>query len=144
MINMSRHTVGISRNGKEVYAYLLQLPLSASISRNPHLLTLIKEAVSNMNLTSPTEVIEQDMRRNIGYDEMIVTRKEDAVKEDAVFYARQVREELYTKFVKNCRPESTSFLTLNLQKDDEENYEVKDVVIGKMIPPPPGHTEATE
>lgn len=135
---MSKHVVGITSNGKEVYAYLMQKPLSATISRNPHLLALIKEAVAKLKLTQADVVLEQDMGRTIGYGEMIATREKDTI-----FYARQVREEAYTKFVKNRRTEPTSLLTLSLHKDDEGNYEVKDVWIGNAFPPVPGDAAET-
>ena len=136
---MSKHIVATSLNGKEVYAYLMQQPLSAAISRNPHLLALIKEAVSTLNLTQQDILLEQNMGRNIGYGEMIATREKDTI-----FYARLVREETYTKFVKNRKTEPTPFLTLNLRKDDDGNYEIKDVWIGKTFPPVPGNAAETE
>jgi hypothetical protein len=134
-----KHNVGLSVNGKQVYAYLIQPPLSQRLSRNPHLLSLIKEIVTKIELTKPNAYFEQDMGRSIGYSDIVELKAGDTV-----FYAREMKQENYTKFVKNRRTEATTFLTLCLKRDDDGNYEVTDVRIGKAVPPPIGDANETK
>ncbi len=135
-----KHNIATSSNGKAVYAYLMQpSSLAQNIARNPHLLVLIKEAVTPASLTQPTVNMEQDMGRPIGYADLLETREKDVI-----FYARQVRAAAYTKFVKNRRTDATSFLTLNLRQDESGDYEVIDAWIGKNYPPFPGEEGETE
>lgn len=133
-----QHVIATSANNKEVYVYLIQTPASAQISRQPHLATLIKEVVEQLHLTAPQISIEQDMGRTIGYGELLETTTKDTV-----FYAKQTKSGLYTRFVKNKKSKPTSFLSIVLLKDKAENYELKDVWIGKAFPPLPGDEDAT-
>lgn len=136
---MAKHVVATSLNGQEVYAFLMHPPLSSRLSRNPHLIALIKEIVPGLELTKPRMIIEKDMGRSIGYGEVVTVEEGDVV-----FYARQIREDVFTKFVKNRRTDPTSVLTLQLQRDDEGNYEIQDVGIGGMFPPVPGDPAETK
>lgn len=133
-----QHIIATSANGKEVYAYLIQTPAAAQISRQPHLVTLIKEVVGKLNLTDSQISIEQDMGRTIGYGELLETTDKDTV-----FYAKQTKSGLYTRFVKNKKSKPTSFLSVVLLKDETDNYELKDVWIGKAFPPLPGDASET-
>jgi hypothetical protein len=65
-----RHQLGDSANKKRVYACITVPPLSATVSRNPHLLSLIKEVIPQHTLAKETECLEYDMGRSIGYCEV--------------------------------------------------------------------------
>lgn len=128
-----QHVIATSANNKAVYVYLIQTPAAAQISRQPHLVSLIKEAVEQINLNAPQISIEQDMGRTIGYGELLETTDKDPV-----FYAKQTKSGLYTRFVKNKKSKATSFLSIKLLKDEADDYELKDVWIGRAFPPLPG------
>lgn len=127
-----KHLIAETANGHEVYANLIQSPLKEHISANPHLLTLVREIVAAENITKPTVMIEKDMGRNIGYSEVL-----EAKEGDVIFYARMMKTASYTKFVKNRRTVSTTILTIHLQKDENDDYELIDVWIGRNYPPTP-------
>jgi hypothetical protein len=133
---MSRHFIGTTNNGKEIYANLLQRPLSAQISRNPHLLALVKEAAGSLSPAQATLIVEKDMGRTIGYSEHLVTQENDYI-----FYARQLKSEAFTRFVKNRKSVATSILTFRLEEDADGNYEITDVWIGKNYPPSPDESD---
>lgn len=137
----TRHTHSIAAlpGDIEVYADLTKPPLSTSISRNPHLLNLIEEAVDNLNPTKPNIQLEYDMKRNVGYAEVIETTVDDAV-----FYARQLKSAGYTRFVKNRKNDQAQFITIILARDETGDYEVKNVWIGKFFPAVPGEPGETE
>lgn len=134
-----KHMIAVSANGKDVYTYLIRTEVAAQISRQPHLATLIKEVVSSLRLTGLQVSVEHDMGRTIGYSEMIETRSGDTV-----FYARQNKAGLYMKFVKNRKADPTSILSIVLERDDDGDYELMNVWIGKMVPDVPGSEKATD
>jgi hypothetical protein len=135
---MNKLPIAISANSKLVYAYLIQDPLAASIARNPHLLTLVREVVSTLQPTRSEVIIEQDMGHVIGYSDQLETREDDAI-----FYARTSKLPGYTRFVRQRKAEHTSVLTFKLVEDDEGNYELVNAWIGKTYPPIPDGTDTT-
>lgn len=134
-----KHVIATSLNDKQVYAYLIQTTIAAQISRQPHLATLIKEVLSKTKLTIPHMSIEQDMRRPIGYGELLETREKDVI-----FYAKQTKSSSYTRFVKNRKAVATSHLSIVLQEDTDGDYELQSAWIGKMYPPAPGSENASK
>lgn len=123
------HTVTRSGNNKAVYADLMQMPLAGNISRNPHLLRLVEEALVSIQLTELTVQLEHDMKRSVGYCEVIETADTDII-----FYACQTKTSGYTRFVKNRHTDTTQYITMNLSRDEEGDYELTDVWIGKAYP----------
>ena len=128
----------MSRNNIVVYVYLTGTAIGKRLSRQPHLLTLAKEMLAETTLVNATAVIEHDMRREIGYDFIV-----DTTSTDAVFYARLVKDEVYTRFVKTKDPKRTSYLTVTLRQDGDNNYELSDIWIGRITPPRPGSSAET-
>ncbi len=77
------------------------------------------------------------MKRSIGYDFVVETSPVDVV-----FYGRCLRDELYTRFIKNGKPLSTSYLSLVLRTEDT-GYVLHGLWIGRHTPPRPGAAEET-
>jgi hypothetical protein len=134
-----RHQLGDSANKKRVYACITVPPLSATVSRNPHLLSLIKEVIPQHTLAKETECLEYDMGRSIGYCEVTEVKETDAV-----FYAKKLKAEGFTKFVKNHKAQQTSLLTIRLERDEAGDYELRNIWLGKDYPAMPGDPDATD
>jgi hypothetical protein len=136
----TRHTHPIAAlpGDVEVYADLTKPPLSTNISRNPHLLNLIEEAIENLTPAGPTMQLEYDMKRTVGYTEVVETNDTDTV-----FYARQLKAGGYTRFVKNGKSSQTQHITIILARDETGDYQVKNVWIGKFFPAVPGEPGET-
>lgn len=132
------HPVGVTRNGAQVYAYLTNSQLSKRVSRQPQLLTLAKEMLATMTLRAPTICVEYDMQRQIGYDFII-----DTTDKDIIFYARILKDDVYTRFVKNGEPTPARHLSAKLLRDSNNNYELSDLWIGRLIPPRSGSADET-
>jgi hypothetical protein len=62
---------------------------------------------------------------------------------DTVLYARLLRDSVYTRFVKSGKPAQTSYLTIVLELDDNNEYELVDTWIGRINPPRPGSAHET-
>ncbi|MBC7581621.1 hypothetical protein H7097_02000 [Aeromicrobium sp.] len=132
------HIIGVSANDKRVYANLMNKALASNISGNPHLLRLAEDAVTSSQLKGPVVQIEYDMGRAIGRSDIVETT--DA---DAIFYARQTKAAGFTRFVKNRTASSTEFVTVSMARDDDDEYEITNIWIGKSFPVTPDHADAT-
>ncbi|HUC89491.1 MAG TPA: hypothetical protein VMR45_01705 [Patescibacteria group bacterium] len=128
-----KHPITQTSNGLAVYVDLVRSPAGLHIAEQPYILGFIRETLEQAKLEDQVVRIEQDMGRNIGYD--YVTKTGDS---DTVFYARLIRDETYTRFVKNGKPQPTHFLTMILKRDDDGAYELRDAWVGHMCPPRPG------
>jgi hypothetical protein len=129
-----KHPVATTRNGKIVYVDLVNSAAAITIAQQPHLATLVKEVLQQTKVSTPTMCIEQDMRRPIGYDNVVET-SDDA----NVFYAKLLRDPHYTRLIKNGKPLATNYLSIMLEEkaDKEGDYQLKDVWIGKNRPARP-------
>jgi hypothetical protein len=130
---MNDHQVATSANGKDVYINLMQPPTSVTISRNPNLLSLIKEIAAKSEFTGKTIDLEYDMKRTVGYADSIETKAEDTV-----FYARQAKSKTYTRFVKNRKTDATTIVSMHLEETGPKAYTIKNVWIGPIPVPLPG------
>jgi len=134
-----QHPVGQTRNGTYVYVNLIGSQAARHIAQQPQLLKLAKEMLAQKTVHGIRTSIEQDMKRPIGYSLVVATTDSDTI-----LYGRLVKDEVYTRFVKNGKPLATNYLTITLRQDDDSNYELSDIWIGRMIPPRPGSTNETD
>jgi hypothetical protein len=134
-----KHPIAQTHNGVAVYVNLIQSPAALHISAQPHLLALVKETLQQTNLKVSDIRIEQDMGRDIGYDYVTETGENDGV-----FYAQLLRENTFTRFVKNGKPNATHYLSMILHRDDDGEYELRDTWIGRLSPPLPGDNQETQ
>lgn len=136
---MTIHQIAVSQNNKAVYAHMLMSKVAPVLSRQPHLMTLLKEVIASQTLTKPVIQFEYDMKRQIGYEEIVSTTGKDTV-----FYARKYKTDTFTRFVKHRKMEGTQYLSGTLTLDKEGNYEISDVWLGKQWPAAPDTEAATE
>lgn len=133
-----KHSIGQTRNGIAVYVDLITSDAAKHIAQQPHVLTLVAEAIQHITLRSAVAQIERDMGRIIGYNFVIQTTGPDGV-----FYAQLVRDATYTRFVKHGKPLPTTYLSMLLQRDKDGAYELNDAWIGHVSPPRPGAVNET-
>lgn len=130
-----KHPVGQTRNGIAVHVDLIQSQAAKHISQQPHLLNLISEALQGTTVHGANPVIERDMGRPIGYNFVVETSGTDTV-----FYAQVLRDDTYTRFIKNGKPLATQYLSMLLKKNEAGEYDLIDAWIGRLSPPRPGTT----
>jgi len=128
-----KHPITRTRNGNAVYVDLVQSQAATHIAQQPRLFGLVREALQEITAEGPEMRIEKDMGRSIGYNFVVETTEKDTV-----MYAQFVRDNIYTRFVKNGKPLTTQYLTMILHRDDEDNYELHDTWVGRLSPPRPG------
>lgn len=121
-----------------MYVDLIGSQAAKHIAQQPHLLELAKEMLGHTVARESEVNIEYDMGRSIGYSLVVSTTDSDTI-----LYGRLLRDEIYTRFVKNSKPASTQYLTAILKRDDDGNYELTDIWIGHLNPPRPGSANET-
>jgi len=127
------YPLGTTKNGIEVSVDLIHSQAAARVAQQPHLLSLVKEALQQITPRGPGVQIQHDMKRVIGYDFVIETTDKDTV-----FYARPLRDEVYSRFVKHGKPLSTQQLVICMNRRDNGEYELQDAWVGHISPPRPG------
>jgi hypothetical protein len=133
---VDQHQVAVSANGKNIFINLMQPPASHTVARNPNLLSHIKEIAEKSTFEGETVELEYDMRRPVGYMDAIATKTEDTV-----FYARQLKTDVYTRFVKNRRSDATSLVSVRLRRISPDSYLIENVWIGPLpVPLPEGQS----
>jgi hypothetical protein len=133
-----RHPIGQTRNGVPVFVDLISSQAAKRIAQQPQLLTLTKEMLEQVTVRGQEASIEHDMGRLIGYNFVVATTDKDTI-----LYGCLVKDNIYTRFVKNGKPRSTHFLTVSLRKDGDNTYELLDVWVGRLNPPRPGSANET-
>lgn len=137
---MYRYSIAKSRHKSyEVYVNLISSPAGSYISRNPHTLNLIREALESLKLTGPEISIERNMGRVIGNTDIVNTSDKDAV-----FYAQAHKKDVFSRYVKNRSLSPSTNLTIILTRYEDGNYELTDTWIGPHMPPFPGDAKATK
>lgn len=126
---MSKQFVAKSKNGFDVYVEVETSHAATHLKNHPELFELMKEVISEYEIVQDTIRFETDMGREVGMADLVtVTEK------DEVFYAKRPNREKYTVFVKNRKPEPTSYITIELRKKNDSEYEVFTVFIGRLTP----------
>jgi hypothetical protein len=133
-----KHPIGQTYNGIPVYVDLITSKAAANIAEQPHLLRLIQEVLAAVDARQESINIDHDMGRVVGYTHVVKIEGTDNI-----VYAKLIRDNIYTRFVKNGKPASTSHVTAVLQRDEAGEYELLDAWIGKAHPPRPGSPEET-
>jgi len=133
-----KHPVANTSDGAAVYVDLIQSPASISISRDPHIVTLIKELLAIKRIAGRTLTLEVDFGRNVGNTDIVETTEKDRV-----VYAKRLKQETFTRFVRSRIPLPTSFITIILRKDAAGDYELYDAWLGPNVPSLPGTTTET-
>jgi hypothetical protein len=134
-----KHPIATTHNGIPVYVDLVWSQAAARISRQPHLLVLVKELVERTSARSAEMHFERDMGRTIGYDQIVETSDTDAI-----VYAQFQRESIFARFVKNSKPSVTRYLTIKIRRDDEGSYELCNAWTGRLVPTRPGSDDEAE
>jgi hypothetical protein len=128
-----KHSIAKTRNDIKVHVDLINSPAAQQISRQPYVLGLLKELIERTTITGEELKFEQDMGRSVGHESIVETSDNDTI-----VYAQKLKDPMFTRFVKNGKPNPTQYITIVLRKDDDDAYELIDTWIGRLSPPRPG------
>ena len=133
-----KHFVGQTHNGAKVYVELIGTKAGKQIARQPQLLSLTKEMLTHVTPRDADMSIEYDMQRPIGYSSVMPTTDQNTV-----FYGRLLKDDIFTRFVKNVQPQTTPYLSIQLVRSHMGSYELTDIWIGRLRPAQPGSPAET-
>lgn len=133
------HTICTTQDGVEVCVDLINSEAAHNIARQPQLINLVKEVLTGKRLSGANVRFEYNLGRIIGHDFIVETPADHAV-----FYARVLHDDAYTRFIKSGKPLSTNYVAITLKHNaDSQAYEVQDARIGRLAPPRPGMPNET-
>jgi hypothetical protein len=133
-----RHLVGHTKNGVAVYIDLINSQAAPHIAAHPHLLGLASQALGQITAKGPRLKVEHNLQRAIGYENVVKTPAGEKV-----LYARLVNDELYSRFTRKGEPQTTTYVSLTLEREASGSYELVDTWIGRLKPPRPGSVNET-
>lgn len=133
-----KHLIGQSRNGMSIHVRLIGSRAGENIARQPQLLSLAKEMFTKITLHGAEISLEYDMDRQVGYSFVIETSDKDTI-----LYARLLKDDIYTRFVKNGKPQPTNYMAVNLLRNGDNAYDLADIWLGRLMPPRPGSASET-
>ena len=121
-----------------MHVNLISSPAGRYISRQPHILSLIKATILVTTLSENSRCIECDIGHIIGNTNVVMTSDKDSV-----FYARPVKTAVFSRYVKNRTLSPSSMLTIILKHRPNDTYEITDTWVGPYFPPFPGDDNET-
>jgi len=130
---MIKHPVANTKDGTQVYVDLIKSPASTTISQQPHVVTLVREVLSTISPQGKKSTIEFDFGHTIGNSDIVGTTEKDHI-----MYAKPQGRDIFFRFVRRRQPEQTNFVTIVLLLDDDGDYELRDVWMGRDMPAMPG------
>jgi len=122
-----------SKNNIDVYIDLESSHASTHIKNNPKLVSYAKKIVQNYVITKDIDRFETDMGFSVGVMDLVETNGEDEI-----IYAKRNNRDKYTRFVKKRKPETTSIVTTDIQRNSDGKYFVYTVYTGRLTPKFPG------
>ncbi len=130
---MYKFAISEPKNGHSIYVNLISSSAGRYLSRQPYVISLVKELLASKKLRGERMVIEQDMGRAIGMTDIVATSDKDTI-----YYAQPTKSEVFSRFAKNRYPQLSNTLTVIALQDTDGNYEVTDIWIGPNCPAFPG------
>lgn len=121
-----------SKNGISVYLDTEQSHASTHLAHNPALADFAREVLSGLDITEDIVRVEQDMGKVIGTTDLLETDENDEI-----VYALRPLRSTYSRFVKNKKPISTRWVTVDVRKR-EGDYFLYTTFIGRLTPSFPG------
>ncbi len=131
-----KHPIAKTKNGIAVYVDLVSSPAAAAVGRDPRLVDMVRRILLQTDAQTPIVRIESNMGKNVGYNMVVETSESDTI-----LYAQLLRQQVYTRFVKNGRPSSTQYVSVILHRDEAGEYELYQLWLGRLRPSQPGSTD---
>lgn len=130
-----KHPIAQTQNGIAVYVDLINSPAAAVVGREPRMVEMVRRIIEQTEATTPRVRIESNMGKNVGYNMVVETNESDTI-----LYAQLLRQKTFTRFVKNGKPSSTQYVSVILHRDEDNNYELHELWLGRLRPSQPGST----
>lgn len=130
---MSRNLLGVSRNGCEVSVDFEASHAATHFHDTPKLLDAVRRIIPNLILEDELIRIDVDTGIIIGNTDLVETEEGDEI-----VYALRPNRTQYSRFVKHKRASPSSWVTLDLRKIGDSEYELYTAFVGRLTPSFPG------
>lgn len=100
--------------------------------KHPELFDLVIKALENHSFNNNETRFDVDMKQNVGMSDLVITDDKDEI-----IYAKRPLRDIYYRFVKKRKPEPTTFITIELNKVNNEKCRLFTAYIGQVTPPTP-------
>lgn len=123
---------GTSSNGLIVYYDPVSSHASTHLSDTPHLLTMVREILQQIEVRDNILAKSFDLGRIVGKQDLVETDKDDRI-----IYAKRRNRETYTRFCLSRQPIPSSVVTLIIERKNNIAL-LASAWIGPLAPPFPG------
>jgi hypothetical protein len=126
---MNKTFVTKTKNGCDVYVDTTASHAATHLKDHPELFGYMQEILSGYEAKEEVIRFETNLGRVVGMMDLVETTDVDDV-----FYAKRPNREKYTRFVRNREPETTRFVTIELRKKFDTEFEVFTAYVGGLTP----------
>ncbi len=121
-----------SKNQVDVYIDTEHSHALTHFSHNPKLARAVKKVISDLDITEDSVRIETCMSEEVGMTDLVETSEDDEI-----VYALRPLRSTYSRFVKNRKPTPSSWVTVDIRKEDRV-YALYTAFVGRLTPSFPG------
>ena len=100
--------------------------------KHPELISLVRKALENHNFNNDETRFDIDTKQKTGMSDLVTTSDNDDI-----IYAKRPLRDTYYRFVKNRKPEPTTFITMELNKINNKECKLFTAYVGQLTPPTP-------
>src|SRR6476659_9004401 len=111
--------IGTTNNGYKVFVDTEKSHAATHLADTPGLRSFVAELLPFISAETDDVYVDRDMGKVVGDSDLVQTDNSDEI-----IYAKRLNRDNYTRFAKNRQPEPTSYVTVVLHKDEEDEYEL--------------------
>lgn len=128
-----REFLGKTKNGLDVSVDMKSAHAATHFAHNPKLFDLVKRTIPTIEATDDHIRVERDTGKEAGTSDLV-----DTDEHDVIVYAKRPLRAQYSRFVKNRTPAPTSWITIDLRKKSDTEYDLYTAYVGRLVPSFPG------
>lgn len=128
-----------SMDGVEITVDLERSHAATHIAKEPKLLEWLQKIIEERTIDEMLERFETDMEFPVGKMDLVETAPGDKI-----FYAKRPNRQKYNRFVEGKEPVETSIITTDIKRNENGEFYVHTVYIGRLTPKSPGGGDEEE
>lgn len=132
---MIKEYLARTKNGHDVFVDMESSHAATHLTHHPHLIDFVKKVIPTVEVSGDHLRVDVDMGEEVGLSDLVETTDGDEI-----VYAKRPFRNQYSRFVKQRAPVATSWVTIDIRKDDGGGYYLYTAFIGKLSPSFPGGT----
>lgn len=121
-----------SKNGVDVYLDTEHSHALMHFSHNPKLADAVRKVISVLDIKEDSMRIETCMNEEVGTTDLVETSEDDEI-----VYALRPLRSTYSRFVKNRKATPSSWVTVDIRREDDV-YTLYTAFVGRLTPSFPG------